>query len=179
MATKIRLQRHGKKGNAFFHIVVADGRAPRDGRFIEKLGTYNPVTNPATIDLNFDRAVHWVSTGATPTDTAKAILGYKGVLMKEHLLRGVKKGAFSLEQAEVKFQEWISSKESKIKGKITKLADAKKSSLDAKLAEETAKKNARTKALNEKAIAAEAAAQVVEEPTTDASAESNSEAAAE
>lgn len=84
MATKIRLQRHGKKGNAFFHIVVADGRAPRDGRYIEKLGTYNPVTNPATIELNFDRAVHWVSTGATPTDTTKALLSYKGVMMKEH-----------------------------------------------------------------------------------------------
>jgi small subunit ribosomal protein S16 len=172
MATKIRLQRHGKKGNAFFHIVVADGRAPRDGRYIEKLGTYNPVTNPATIELNFDRAVHWVSTGATPTDTTKALLSYKGVMMKEHLLRGVAKGALTLEQAEAKFQDWLNAKEAKISGKINKLAATKKSSLDEKLANEKAVKDARTKAISDKAAevaaAAIAAATPAEETSTEA-----------
>ena len=95
MAVKIRLARHGKKGYAFYHIVVADSRAPRDGKFIEKLGTYNPNTNPATIDLNFEQALGWLMKGAQPTDTARAILSYKGVLYKKHLLGGVAKGAFS------------------------------------------------------------------------------------
>ena len=107
MATRIRLQRHGKKGKPFFHIVVADSRSKRDGRFIEKLGTYNPNTNPATIDLDFDRSVHWVSVGASPSETAKAILSYKGVLMKEHLMRGVTKGALTEEQMEAKYAKWL------------------------------------------------------------------------
>ncbi len=114
MPTKIRLQRHGRKGRPVYHIVVADGRAPRDGKFIEKLGTYNPITTPAEINLNFDRALYWVQTGAQPTDTARAILSYRGVLMKNHLLKGVKKGAFSEAEAEVKFQKWMSEKEAKI-----------------------------------------------------------------
>lgn len=177
MATKIRLQRHGKKGNAFFHIVVADGRAPRDGRYIEKLGTYNPVTNPATIELNFDRAVHWVSTGATPTDTTKALLSYKGVMMKEHLLRGVAKGALTLEQAEAKFQDWLNAKEAKISGKINKIAATKKSSMDEKLANEKAVKDARTKAISDKAAElAAAAAASAEEPSTEAPATEESPA---
>ena len=95
MSTRIRLQRHGKKGKPFYHIVVADSRSKRDGRFIEKLGTYNPNTDPATIDLDFDRSVHWVSVGASPSDTTKNILSYTGVLMKEHLMRGVTKGALT------------------------------------------------------------------------------------
>lgn len=177
MATKIRLQRHGKKGNAFFHIVVADGRAPRDGRYIEKLGTYNPVTNPATIELNFDRAVHWVSTGATPTDTTKALLSYKGVMMKEHLLRGVAKGALTLEQAEAKFQDWLNAKEAKISGKINKIAATKKSSMDEKLANEKAVKDARTKAISDKAAElAAAAAAPAEESSTEAPATEESPA---
>jgi small subunit ribosomal protein S16 len=177
MATKIRLQRHGKKGNAFFHIVVADGRAPRDGRYIEKLGTYNPVTNPATIELNFDRAVHWVSTGATPTDTTKALLSYKGVMMKEHLLRGVAKGALTLEQAEAKFQDWLNAKEAKISGKINKIAATKKSSMDEKLANEKAVKDARTKAISDKAAElAAAAAAPAEETSTEAPATEESPA---
>jgi small subunit ribosomal protein S16 len=106
MATRIRLQRHGKKGKAFFHIVAADSRSKRDGRFIEKLGTYNPVSNPATIDLDFDRALYWVKVGAEMSDTAKAILSYKGILFKNHLLKGVDKGAFSLEEAEKRFNVW-------------------------------------------------------------------------
>jgi small subunit ribosomal protein S16 len=177
MATKIRLQRHGKKGNAFFHIVVADGRAPRDGRYIEKLGTYNPVTNPATIELNFERAVHWVSTGATPTDTTKALLSYKGVMMKEHLLRGVAKGALTLEQAEAKFQDWLNSKEAKISGKINKLAASKKSSLEEKLANEKAVKDARTKAISEKAAELAAAELAALTPAEETAAEAPSEEA--
>ena len=104
MSTKIRLARHGRKGRPFYHVVIADSRAPRDGRYIEKIGTYNPNTNPATIDLKFDRALYWLMTGAQPTDTASRILSYKGVLLKKHLLEGVKKGAFDEAAAEAKFQ---------------------------------------------------------------------------
>ena len=107
MATKIRLQRHGKKGKPFYYIVVADARAPRDGRFIERLGSYNPNTNPATIDINFDKTLDWVNSGAQPTDTCRAILSYKGVMYKKHLQGGLKKGALTEEQVETKFQEWV------------------------------------------------------------------------
>ena len=103
MPVKIRLARHGKEGYAFYHIVVADSRAPRDGKFIEKVGTYNPNTNPATIDLNFEKALEWLQKGAQPTDTCRAILSYKGVMYKKHLLGGVAKGAFTAEAAEAKF----------------------------------------------------------------------------
>ena len=114
MPARIRLQRHGKKNQPFYHIVVADGRAPRDGRFIEKLGTYNPLTNPATIDLNFDRAVEWVKNGAQPSDTVRRILSYKGVLLRRHLQIGVEKGAISQEVADGRFNEWLQAKEAKI-----------------------------------------------------------------
>ena len=107
MPVKIRLQRHGKKGKPFFWIVAADSRAKRDGRFLEKLGTYNPNTNPATIEINLDHAVEWLQNGAQPTDTARAILSYKGVLMKKHLLEGVRKGALTEDQAEEKFNTWV------------------------------------------------------------------------
>ncbi|MDR2233562.1 MAG: 30S ribosomal protein S16 [Tannerella sp.] len=110
MATKIRLQRHGHKRYAFYHVVVADSRAPRDGKFIERIGSYNPNTNPATIDLNFERALHWLQVGAQPSDTARMILSREGVCMKKHLLEGVKKGAFDEAAAETKFQEWITKK---------------------------------------------------------------------
>jgi len=110
MATKIRLQRHGRKGYAFYQVVVADSRAPRDGKFIERIGSYNPNTNPATIDLNFDRALYWLQVGAQPTDTARMILSREGVCMKKHLLEGVKKGAFDEAAAEKKFQEWLMKK---------------------------------------------------------------------
>lgn len=122
MATRMRLQRHGKKNYAFFHIVVADSRAPRDGKFIEKLGYYNPNTNPATIELNFERALYWLNVGAQPTDTVRRILSYKGVLLKKHLLEGVKKGALTEEQAEKKFQDWLQQKLAKIESKKQKLA---------------------------------------------------------
>lgn len=133
MATKIRLQRHGKKDYAFFHIVVADSRAPRDGRFIEKLGYYNPNTNPATIELNFERALHWINTGAQPTDTCRRILSYKGVLYKKHLLNGVKKGALTEEQAEKKFQEWLNQKVGKIEAKKQKLAQESEAQREARI----------------------------------------------
>ena len=117
MAVKIRLARHGKKGFAFYHIVAADSRAPRDGKFIEKLGTYNPNTNPATIDLDFEKALGWLQKGAQPTDTCRAILSYKGVLYKKHLLGGVAKGAFSETEAEARFNKWLGEKAGKIEAK--------------------------------------------------------------
>jgi small subunit ribosomal protein S16 len=125
MAVKLRLQRHGKKGKPFYWIVAADARAVRDGKFLEKLGTYNPNTNPATIDLDLDGAIKWLDNGAQPTDTTRAILAYKGVLYKKHLLGGVKKGAFSMEEADKKFSLWLDEKTDKINQKINKLAKAK------------------------------------------------------
>jgi small subunit ribosomal protein S16 len=121
MAVKIRLARHGKKGYPFYHIVVANSRSPRDGRFIEKLGTYNPNTNPATIVLNSDRALYWLGVGACPTDTCRVILSHKGVLLKKHLLEGVKKGALTEENAETKFNAWFEEKESKVRAKKIQL----------------------------------------------------------
>jgi len=140
MATKIRLQRHGKKGKPFYYIVVADARAPRDGRFIERLGSYNPNTNPATIDINFDKTLDWVNDGAQPTDTCRAILAYKGVMYKKHLQGGLKKGALTEEQVETKFQEWLDQKEGKITGKKTSLVSAKDDARKAALAAEAKKK---------------------------------------
>ena len=135
MSVKIRLQRHGKKGKPFFHIVVADSRARRDGKFIEKLGTYNPITNPATIELNVDAAVKWLNNGAQPTDTARAILSYKGALYKKHLQGGVAKGAFDEAEAEKRFNAWLEAKEAKIQGKVADLdakkAEARKAALEA------------------------------------------------
>ena len=125
MPVKIRLQRHGKKGKPFYWIVAADSRAKRDGRFLEKLGTYNPNTNPATIDVDVDGSVKWLQNGAQPTDTARAILSYKGVMLKKHLLGGVAKGAFSEEEAEKKFQAWLDEKAGKVTSKEESLAKAK------------------------------------------------------
>jgi small subunit ribosomal protein S16 len=140
MPTKIRLQRHGKKGQAFFHIVIADGRAPRDGKFIEKIGSYNPNTNPATIDINFDKAVTWLRNGAQPTDTCRAILSYRGVMYKNHLLKGVAKGALTEEQAEAKFEKWLEEKEGRITGKKEKLASSKESDYKKRMSEEAKKR---------------------------------------
>lgn len=142
MATKIRLQRQGRKRRPLFHIVVADSRAPRDGKYIERLGLYNPNTNPATIDLNFDRSLHWLQVGAQPSDTAKAILSYKGVLHKDFLINGVKKGAHTLEQAEEKFTQWLETKESKITSKVDTLASARDAKAAANLERETKMKEA-------------------------------------
>ena len=124
MATRIRLARHGRKKQAFYHIVVADTRSPRNGRFIEKLGTYNPNTNPATIDINFDGAVEWLLKGAQPSDTARAILSYKGVMMKKHLMAGVAKGAFNEEEAEKRFTAWMENKEGQVADKKSELEKA-------------------------------------------------------
>ena len=121
MPVKIRLTRHGRKRVAYYHIVAADSRAPRDGKFIEKLGVYNPNTNPATIELNFEKALYWLQNGAQPSDTARAILSYKGVLMKKHLLDGVRKGAFDETVAEEKFNQWLADKASKIQAKVDRL----------------------------------------------------------
>ena len=146
MSVKIRLQRHGKKGKPFYWIVAADSRSKRDGRFLEKLGTYNPNTNPATINLDVDGSVKWLQNGAQPTDTARAILSYKGALLKKHLWEGVKKGAFSEEDAEKKFQAWLEEKAGKVSAKEEGLAkanaDAKSKALEAE------------KAVNEARIAA-------------------------
>jgi len=141
MATKIRLQRFGKKGKPFFHVVVADSRSPRDGKFIERLGSYNPNTNPATIEINFEKTLDWVNKGAEPTDTARAILSYKGVLYKKHLQGGVKKGALTEEQADAKFAQWLETKGGQIEGKKDNLSATKGEAKKAALAAE-AKKNA-------------------------------------
>lgn len=124
MPTKIRLQRRGKKKRAFYHIVIADGRAPRDGRYIERIGTYNPVTRPAEINLNFDRALEWLQHGAQPTNSARAILSFKGVMLKHHLQKGVQKGAMTQEQADSKFNQWLADKEQKMQ-KATEEAESK------------------------------------------------------
>ncbi len=161
MAVKIRLARHGKKGYAFYHIVVADSRAPRDGKFIEKLGTYNPNTNPASIELNFDKALDWLNKGAQPTETTRAILSYKGVLLKKHLEGGIKKGALTPEAAEQKFQAWVTEKESKISAKVSETAKAKADGSKQRLSEEQKAKDAKAQAVAQKK--AELAAKVAEE----------------
>jgi small subunit ribosomal protein S16 len=147
MATKIRLQRHGKKGKAFYYIVVADSRAPRDGRFIERIGSYNPNTNPATVEINFEKSLDWVNKGAQPTDTCRAILSYKGVLYRKHLQGGVAKGALTEEQADAKFNAWVEQKEGKITGKKTSLTNAKEEARKAALAAEAKKKEERAAAI--------------------------------
>ena len=141
MAVKIRLARKGRKKVAFYHIVVADSRSPRDGRYIEKIGSYNPVTNPATIELDFDKALDWLQNGALPTDTCRAILSYKGVLIKKHLLEGVKKGAFDDAEATKRFEEWMIQNEAKI--------EAKKSGLEKSLDDELGKRLTVEKKVNE------------------------------
>ena len=168
MPAKIRLSRHGKKDQVFFHLVVADGRAPRDGKFIEKLGTYNPRTNPATIDFDFDRALYWIQKGVQPTDTAKALLSVKGVLYKDHLLRGVAKKALTLEQAEAKFSKWFADKEASIAKKVSSLSDSKQSQYKKRLeAEATAKEAKAAKIAAKIAAQAEAAAAPSEEAATE------------
>lgn len=118
MAVKIRLQRKGRKKAPFYHIVIADARSPRDGKFIEKLGIYNPITKPATVEIDRDKAFEWLMKGAQPTDTVNAILRYKGVLHRKHLQRGVSKGALTQEQADHQYQEWVNSKEGNIAQKV-------------------------------------------------------------
>ena len=175
MATRIRLQRNGRKSYAYYSIVIADVRAPRDGKFIEKIGTYNPNTNPATVDLNFDRALYWVMTGAQPSDTVRNILSREGVYMKKHLLGGVAKGAFDEAAADAKFNAWKSNKQSGLDAVRAKEEEAKKADAKARLEaekkinEEIAKKVAEKKAAEAAAKAeAEAAAKAEEAPAEEA-----------
>lgn len=186
MSVRIRLQRFGKKGAPFYHIVVADGRAPRDGKFIEKLGTYNPMTEPAKIELDVDKAVQWLRNGAEPSDTARSLMSVKGAMLKHHLLRGVDKGAFSAEEAEKRFQAWVSEKEAKIQkqaqeklskmeaGKNSRLEEEKKvrEAIAAKVAEKKAAALAAQAAKQQEAAAAEEApAAEAEAPAAEAPAE--------
>ena len=171
MATKIRLQRHGRKGYAFYSIVIADVRAPRDGKFTEKIGTYNPNTNPATVDLKFDRALYWLGVGAQPTDTVRNILSREGVYLMKHLMGGVKKGAFDEATAQVRFNAWKADRQKGLQAVIAqeaaKKAEAAKARLEAekKTNEEIAKKVADKKAAEAAAKAeAEAAAKAEAEP---------------
>jgi small subunit ribosomal protein S16 len=171
MAVKIRLQRHGKKDRVFFHLVVADSRAPRDGAFIEKLGVYNPNTNPATVDIDFESTLKWLQDGAVPTNTCKAILSYKGILMKKHLLDGVKKGALTAEQVEKKFTAWLQEKEAKVNAKKDHLSTGKKSAEAKKAEVEKAAKAAKAAKVAAKTAAA------VETAAPEASAEEAAPAA--
>ena len=166
MATKIRLQRNGRKGYAFYSIVIADARAPRDGRFTEKIGTYNPNTNPATVDLNFERALHWVLVGAQPTDTVRNILSKEGVYMKKHLLGGVAKGAFDEAQAEAKFNAWKENKQNGLAALKAKQEEAKKAEAKARL--EAEKKAAEVAAKAEAEAATEEPAAEATEATAEA-----------
>ena len=181
MATKIRLQRHGKKGKPFYYIVVADARAPRDGRFIERVGSYNPNTNPATIDINFEKTLEWVNNGAQPTDTCRAILSYKGVLYKKHLEGGVKKGALTAEQAETKFAEWLDQKDSKITGKKSNLNAAKDEARKLALIAEAKKKEDKAAAIAAKnaPVAEEVEEEVVSEAPAEEEAAADTETKAE
>ena len=196
MPVKIRLQRHGKKGKPYFWIIAADSRAKRDGKFLEKIGSYNPTTNPAQIDLDVDSAVKWLQNGAQPTDTARAILSYKGALMKNHLAGGVRKGALTEEQAEAKFNEWLENKSGSIDHKKASLAEAKAKAKAEKLAAEKAVSEKRAadaaaaatpaeeEATEETEVATEAAETAVEETAaeveaTEAQAEETTEAPAE
>ena len=174
MATKIRLQRHGRKGYAFYHIVIADSRAPRDGKFIERIGFYNPNTNPATVDLKFDRALYWMNVGAQPTDTVRNILSDEGVLLKKHLLGGVAKGAFSEAEAEEKFEAWKNTRHTAVKTKIGKLNETERAASKVALEAEKAVNKAKAEALASKKAEAraakmkEAAGATAEEATAEA-----------
>lgn len=186
MSVKIRLQRHGKKGKPFYWVVAADARSKRDGKYLEKLGTYNPNTNPATIELNLDNAVKWLHNGAQPTDTAKAILSYKGALLKHHLDGGVRKGALTAEQAEVKLATWLSEKANKVEVKKEGLskgkADVKATALKAEKEVNAKRVAAAAQAVADAIAAAAPVAEVVEEAapaaeatTEEAAAEENNE----
>jgi small subunit ribosomal protein S16 len=183
MPTKIRLQRRGKKGSPFYHIVIADGRAPRDGKFIESIGTYNPLTSPATITLDEEKALKWIATGAIPTDTCRAILSYEGILYKNHLLKGVKKGALTIEQVEEKFNAWKKEKEERLKKqaqeKYAKLSaeDKKRFEIENKIKEERAAAIAKKQSKLAQQLAAAEAEGAIED--TLSVAESNQQVAEE
>ncbi|SHJ15313.1 SSU ribosomal protein S16P [Mesonia phycicola] len=166
MPVKLRLQRHGKKGKPFYWIVAADARSKRDGKFLEKVGVYNPNTNPATIELDVDGAVKWLQNGAQPTDTTRAILSYKGALLKNHLAGGVRKGALTEEQAEEKFQAWVAEKEGKVNAKKENLSKAEQEAKDIALAAEkevNEKREADAKAAAAEAVTVTEEAEATEE----------------
>jgi len=167
MPVKIRLSRHGKKRKPIYSVVIADSRAPRDGKFIEKLGTFNPNTNPTTIDINFERALYWLQTGAQPTDTCRTILSEKGVLYKKHLLGGVKKGALTQEQADSKFNDWIKNKESKLTSVAVGMKSAAEKDAQKRMDAETKAKEKRAEAIAKKNAQQikESAVETVEETT--------------
>jgi small subunit ribosomal protein S16 len=176
MATRIRLQRHGRKSRPIFHIVVADSRAKRDGRFIEALGIYNPNTNPATIDINFERALEWMMTGAEPSDTARAILSHKGILMKKHLLEGVKKGALTLEQVEERFEKWLNEKQALVDNKVTSLITSAQKNKADRLKVEAESNTKKAAAIAAKlALMSSAALETAEAAATEANAEEAAE----
>ena len=185
MPVKIRLQRHGKKGKPFYWVVAADARAKRDGRYLEKLGTYNPNSNPATVDLNIDHAVSWLEKGAQPTDTARTLLSYKGVMLKHHLNGGIRKGALTQEQADTKFTAWLEEKETKIQAKKDGLTQAESDARAKRLADEKAVSDKRladaaaAEAEAEAAEAAEATATEATEAVEEAPAEETTEAVVE
>ena len=182
MSVKIRLSRRGKKHNAYYHIVVADARAPRDGKFIEVIGNYNPNTNPATINLNSDKALAWLNNGAQPTDTCRAILSYKGVLFRNHLQKGVAKGVHTQEQADAKFEAWEGGKTDKIEDKKKQLSTSAEQAFKNRIADEAKKKEAKAEAIRIKntppPVEEEAPAPAVEEaaPSTEAEGETSTEA---
>ena len=173
MATKIRLQRHGRKGYAYYPIVVADSRAPRDGKFIERIGSYNPNTNPATVDLNFERALYWLQVGAQPTDTTRNILSREGVCLKKHLLEGVKKGAFDEAAAEEKFQAWLKNKQASVQAIKEKDSEAARAEAKARLEAEKEANKAKAEIVAKKKaeLAAAEAAKQAEEAAAAAPAE--------
>lgn len=178
MATKIRLQRHGRKGYAYYPIVIADSRAPRDGRFIEKIGSYNPNTNPATIELDFDRALYWIQTGAQPTDTVRNILSDEGVLYMKHLLGGVKKGAFDEQAAQAKFEAWKNNKTASVQAVKSKDAEVARAAKKALLEQEKETNKARAEAVaQKKAELAAAAAAAQAEKAAESAAEAPAESA--
>lgn len=179
MATKIRLQRHGHKDYAFYPIVVADSRAPRDGRFIERIGSYNPNTNPATISLNFERALYWVNCGAIPTDTVRNILSREGVMLMKHLQGGVKKGAFDEAEAQKRFEAWKAQKEAKVSAAKTQAIEAKKAENKKRLDEETKKNEAKAEAVAKKKAEIAAAKAAAEAEAAKAAAEAEAAAPAE
>ncbi len=175
MAVKIRLARKGRKRKAYYHIVVADSRSPRDGRYIEKIGLYNPLTDPATIELDFDKALGWLQNGALPTDTCRAILSYRGVLLKKHLLEGVKKGAFDETEANKRFETWMKQKEEQIEAKKSRIEKSQDEDLSKRIAEEKKINEARAARLAKKQaeLAAQAEAEsksaeaAAEQPSTE------------
>ncbi len=181
MAVRIRLARKGRKKLAYYHIVVADSRSPRDGRYIEKIGNYNPLTNPATIELDFDKALGWLQNGALPTETCRAILSYKGVLLKKHLLEGVKKGAFDESEATRRFEEWMKQNEEKIEAKKSGLEKSKDDNVAKQLASEKRVNEARAAKLAKRQaeLAAKEKAENPPEPQAEAEPQTQPEPAQE